>query len=253
MILRHLSEHVKSQNWFAVAIDFAIVVFGVFIGIQVANWNDEQAFKAKEIELLGELRRELQASIRVTNQKRDAIIQVTSAGTRSLEFMNSGASCGSECWQVLVDFLHASQWQPIDVNRSTYDEMRRQGLPRSREIIDAVEGYLAQNINLAATHFLPAYRSLVRQQISVEAQSHYWLKCYDLKDGAETYALDCPKGVADEVSARIIDKIVSNPGIEPHLTEWIGINSATPPDLAQQNMAAERAITAIDKELEQYQ
>ena len=40
MILRRVAEHVKAQNWFAVAIDFVIVVVGVFIGIQVSNWNE---------------------------------------------------------------------------------------------------------------------------------------------------------------------------------------------------------------------
>lgn len=250
MLLRRVIEHVKTQNWTAVVLDFVIVVVGVFIGIQVANWNDEQAFKAKETELLVELRRELETSIRVTDQKREAITQVVFSGRRSLEFLESGASCGNECWPVLVDFYHASQWQPIDVNRSTYDEMRRQGLPRSRDVIDAMEGYLAQNVNLAATHFVPAYRSLVRQMIAVDAQAWYWLNCYELEDGAETYALDCPKGVSDDVSARAVHKIVANPAIEPHLTEWIGIMSSTPPDLGVQNLAAERAIVAIDAELE---
>lgn len=37
MLFRRISEHVKDQNWFAVAIDFFIVVFGVFIGMQVQN------------------------------------------------------------------------------------------------------------------------------------------------------------------------------------------------------------------------
>ena len=40
MLLRRITEHVKTQNWLAVGIDFAIVVVGVFIGIQVSNWND---------------------------------------------------------------------------------------------------------------------------------------------------------------------------------------------------------------------
>lgn len=39
MLLRRITKHVKDQNWFAVGIDFIIVVIGVFIGIQVANWN----------------------------------------------------------------------------------------------------------------------------------------------------------------------------------------------------------------------
>jgi hypothetical protein len=36
MILRRVIEHVKAQNWTAMALDFLIVVTGVFIGIQVA-------------------------------------------------------------------------------------------------------------------------------------------------------------------------------------------------------------------------
>lgn len=39
MLLRRITQHVKDQNWFAVGIDFVIVVVGVFIGLQVANWN----------------------------------------------------------------------------------------------------------------------------------------------------------------------------------------------------------------------
>ena len=40
MLLRRITQHVKDQNWFAVGIDFIIVVLGVFIGIQVANWDN---------------------------------------------------------------------------------------------------------------------------------------------------------------------------------------------------------------------
>lgn len=48
MILRRITEHVKAQNWTAVALDFVIVVMGVFIGIQVANWNAARQDKADE-------------------------------------------------------------------------------------------------------------------------------------------------------------------------------------------------------------
>jgi hypothetical protein len=48
MILRRITEHVKAQNWFAVAIDFVIVVIGVFIGIQVSNWNEARADRNRE-------------------------------------------------------------------------------------------------------------------------------------------------------------------------------------------------------------
>ena len=43
MLLRRIIEHTKAQNWTAIAIDFVIVVVGVFIGVQVSNWNDDAA------------------------------------------------------------------------------------------------------------------------------------------------------------------------------------------------------------------
>jgi len=53
LLLRRISIHVKDQNWFAVFIDFCIVVIGVFIGIQVANWNEARG-EERRAELLKE-------------------------------------------------------------------------------------------------------------------------------------------------------------------------------------------------------
>ena len=39
MLLRRISEHLRSQNWVAVALDFIIVVAGVLIAFQVTNWD----------------------------------------------------------------------------------------------------------------------------------------------------------------------------------------------------------------------
>ena len=43
MLLRRITEHVKAQNWTAIALDFLIVVVGVFVGLQVNNWNAARA------------------------------------------------------------------------------------------------------------------------------------------------------------------------------------------------------------------
>lgn len=48
MLLRSITKHIKGQNWFAVFIDFLIVVVGVFIGLQVGNWNEAVKERAKE-------------------------------------------------------------------------------------------------------------------------------------------------------------------------------------------------------------
>lgn len=42
MILSSVVKHVREQNWFAVGVDFLVVVVGVFIGIQVSNWIEQR-------------------------------------------------------------------------------------------------------------------------------------------------------------------------------------------------------------------
>ena len=59
MLLRRITQHVKEQNWFAVFLDFFIVVVGVFFGIQVANWNAERLTKESERDFLNRLHKDV--------------------------------------------------------------------------------------------------------------------------------------------------------------------------------------------------
>ena len=59
MILRRVIDHFRKQEWTAIAIDFVIVVLGVFIGIQVANWNAARADRVSERHYLAQLRQDL--------------------------------------------------------------------------------------------------------------------------------------------------------------------------------------------------
>lgn len=63
MLFRRVAQHVKAQNWTAVAIDFVIVVVGVFIGLQVANWSAAQADRSLERQYLTRLQAELSVSV----------------------------------------------------------------------------------------------------------------------------------------------------------------------------------------------
>jgi len=145
---------------------FIIVVVGVFIGIQVANWNEAQAFNDRETKLLIELKREIEAGINTTSQKADNYRQVLAAAKRSLVAISNEEGCKAECWRILVDFMHASQWVSVRVDRSIYDELRRLGLPSNRSIIDSIEVILAQNEgNAIIFDDKPIYRAKIRQLI----------------------------------------------------------------------------------------
>lgn len=50
MILRRIAEHLRSQQWTLIGIDFLIVVAGVFVGIQASNLNAERIDRRLERE-----------------------------------------------------------------------------------------------------------------------------------------------------------------------------------------------------------
>lgn len=63
MILRGLAKNLKEQNWMAIGIEFVLLIAGVFLGIQVANWNDERRDLIREKAYLEDVAAELDKSI----------------------------------------------------------------------------------------------------------------------------------------------------------------------------------------------
>ena len=47
MILRRITQHVKEQNWFAVALDFIIVVLGIWVALKVGEWTEARRDQAE--------------------------------------------------------------------------------------------------------------------------------------------------------------------------------------------------------------
>jgi len=63
MILRRVIGHFRRQEWTAIAIDFVIVVVGVFVGLQVNNWNEARAERMREAAHLAGLAQDIRADI----------------------------------------------------------------------------------------------------------------------------------------------------------------------------------------------
>lgn len=63
MRLRHLMEHLRTQNWTAVVLDFLIVVLGIVVGVQVNDWWAARVDAQREISYLVELQQDLRHSV----------------------------------------------------------------------------------------------------------------------------------------------------------------------------------------------
>lgn len=65
MLLRRVTDHVKDQNWFAVTLDFIIVVVGVFVGLQAQEWREDVASRERLDRIVAALNADLKDSRRV--------------------------------------------------------------------------------------------------------------------------------------------------------------------------------------------
>ena len=63
MILQNISRAIREQNYYAVALEFVIVIAGVVIGFQINAWNEGRAERAREAEYLVQLDVELGAVV----------------------------------------------------------------------------------------------------------------------------------------------------------------------------------------------
>ena len=125
MILRRITEHVKSQNWFAVGIDFVIVVVGVVIGIQVANWNETLVEQRRIAEQLASFRDELILS-RVDLANRQAYYEDRVASVAELrERLESGGDLSADDFNRLV--VSATRGRGLDMTFRGYEEITTTG------------------------------------------------------------------------------------------------------------------------------
>ena len=125
MILRRVVEHVKNQQWTAIGIDLVIVVLGVFIGIQVSNWNIERETNQKAAVFSERLR----ADLKVEAWAYEYLIQynrdVLANADKALAALSGERPLSDE--QFVVSAYRASQYEYQDRRRATFDELTSTG------------------------------------------------------------------------------------------------------------------------------
>ena len=55
MILRRMADGIRQQDWFTVIVEVLVVVVGIFLGLQVDDWNQARENRHAEQEFLNRL------------------------------------------------------------------------------------------------------------------------------------------------------------------------------------------------------
>lgn len=217
MLLRRLSQHIKDQNWFAVFLDLFIVVVGVFLGIQVSNWNDARTIDRKSSDVSGRLIADLQHESWNYQYTIEYYKDVESSGYRALNALTGKAQLSDEA--LLINAYRATQYLVNARRRLTFDELTSTG---------AIDLIRDENLRKMAHWIYNApvfeqitrerdnqqYRSLFRMLVSLDIQDALLEQCGDrevvsgdFENIVDSLDYPCKTGVAPELvteTARIL-------------------------------------------------
>lgn len=69
MILARLAKAIQQQNWFTVIIEIFIVMIGIFLGLQVTQWNKESVNHAEFLQALNRLEAEVTRNLAIVDEE----------------------------------------------------------------------------------------------------------------------------------------------------------------------------------------
>lgn len=154
------------QNWFAVAADFLIVVVGVFLGIQAANWNEARKERAEERRYYAQIVTDLRADQGTLQQAVERSKQFDEAAEQTLQALSNGVPQGVSPGHFATQLHYAGYLYLPHSARNTYDEListGKVGILRNQRAKAAIANYYA------SFEELRQWDGLLRQQ-----QGRYW-------------------------------------------------------------------------------
>lgn len=181
MILRRLTANLRAQNWTAIAIEFLIVVVGVFIGTQVSNWNQARLEKAATERMLVHLIPELRSQLEFFASARAYFKTTRRFADQALAGWDGDPRVSDA--QFVIAAYQASQIYGIGINPESWsltfggEQLRNIEDPAVRRTLELVmtADYTPVTFNAVAT----PYREQVRRVIPVDVQDHIRQTCGD--------------------------------------------------------------------------
>ena len=182
MFLRRFSQSLKEQNWTAIVIEFVLLVAGVFLGIQVSNWNAERETKQKSAVFTARLKDDLRIEgwryrflMAYYSDVRDAALAAADALSGKRPLSNEA---------FLVEAYRASQYKQGSSWRATYDELISTGniglIDDPKLLRLAVRAYGSATIDNAVKEGLESpYRALFRMNVPNDVQRALGRQCGD--------------------------------------------------------------------------
>lgn len=147
MIFHRLAQYLNEQNWSAITIEFVLLVLGVFLGMQVANWNEERHLAERRSAALARLHAESEAAIAYLERRIGIMAGESELRAELLRRLSHDDWQGADPAQ-MAKALETLQYAPaVAPPRAVYDELISTGLYSEigdSRLREAVSAYVAQ-------------------------------------------------------------------------------------------------------------
>lgn len=238
-ILRRFGSRLRQQDWLAVVLDLGVVVLGVFLGLEAANWNQARQDRAEErryyAQIVVDLRRDLDKLQLAQRQS----LKYDRAAETVLEALEHGIPRGTDPSDFATDIDHAGFLYIPSPSRRTYDELISTGnlrLLRQPRTKDAIAAYYE------AFAELRQWDILLRQQ-----QGDYWSASAGVVPRRVSQAALI--GAHPQVSAAEAEDILKRARATPRLREMLIGMAAHQARVRRDSIGLEREARALIEKL----
>lgn len=250
MLLRRFLEHLRKQPWTAIAIEFLIVVLGVFVASQVTEWSAAQADRRLSREYTARLASDLEQDLenrRLLVAYYDAVYSSAERTAALLQEPNPDPKA------LVVNAYRASEYAFYPPTRATWDTIVSAGdlrlLPQAA-VHNGLSDYFGYDAardvleDMRRTSYRQRVRSLIPHRVQEAIRAH----CGDTRNDAQEitgFREDCDLALDDAALRFAAQRLLRDPAVFDDLAYQFSTVIAARANLAGDVAFLEGAITGL--------
>ncbi len=249
MLPRRIANNLKEQNWTAIGVELLVLVIGVFMGLQVDNWNDSRVERNTVKTYYDRLIQDLRANERSLQAHQAYYRNVRTHGEAALSALQNAPDNLDE--QFLIEAYQATQvWHTV-FNRSAFEEILSVGAMSTIPDIEARARLTNYYVAVDAVGFqlrdINTYREVLRAHMPIEVQRTIEKNCGDTVTTDASGALitrfpeNCTLGLDAATIQVAIESLLAAPGIVANLNRRLS-DLDTKLRIMQRNAERSRAL-----------
>lgn len=220
-------EHLRNRDWWGVSIDLVILIVGVFLGIQAANWNEARKDRDAGKSYLKRIAADLRSDHSALTERIAYWRPARDAGVRALDFAETG-KLDRDSWRTLLDFEQAGQIWVYGPSDATYRELVGAGrldLIRDLKLRKAISDYYVARSPQASLIFeeVPAFRRTIRGAIPYQIRRYIEQHCQ--KGISAGFGLrDCPPPGPPSTYEPALRRVAEDEALLSDLRYWVTVS-----------------------------